>query len=41
MDIEGLGSETVSLLFNEGIIQNILDLYKLQKELLQCLVFVE
>ena len=32
MDIEGLGSETVSLLFNEGIIQNILDLYKLQKE---------
>ena len=32
MDIEGLGSETVGLLFNEGIIQNILDLYKLTKE---------
>ena len=32
MDIEGLGSETVGLLFNEGIIHNILDLYKLQKE---------
>jgi DNA ligase (NAD+) len=32
MDIEGLGSETVGLLFNEGIIQNILDLYKLKKE---------
>ena len=32
MDIEGLGSETVVLLFNEGIIHNIFDLYKLQKE---------
>ena len=32
MDIEGLGSETVVLLFNEGIIRNIFDLYKLQKE---------
>ncbi|WP_461533559.1 NAD-dependent DNA ligase LigA [Sinomicrobium sp.] len=32
MDIEGLGGETVSLLYNEGLIKNYADLYLLQKE---------
>jgi len=32
MDIEGLGSETVSLLFQEGLITNYADLYTLTKE---------
>ncbi len=32
MDIEGLGSETVSLLFKNGIIRNIADLYSLDKK---------
>ncbi|NND15047.1 MAG: NAD-dependent DNA ligase LigA [Eudoraea sp.] len=32
MDIEGLGSETVVLLFNEGLIANYADLYSLTKE---------
>ncbi|MET1259677.1 NAD-dependent DNA ligase LigA [Flagellimonas sp. DF-77] len=32
MDIEGLGSETVELLFNEGLIRNYADLYELTKE---------
>ncbi len=32
MDIEGLGGETVELLFNEGLIQNYADLYTLTKE---------
>ena len=32
MDIEGLGSETVELLFKEGLIANYADLYKLTKE---------
>jgi len=32
MDIEGLGSETVELLFKEGLIQNYADLYMLSKE---------
>ena len=32
MDIEGLGSETVTLLFNEGLITNYADLYTLTKE---------
>ena len=31
MDIEGLGGETVSLLFNEGLLSNIADLYRLEK----------
>jgi len=31
MDIEGLGGETVSLLFNEGLLFNIADLYRLEK----------
>ncbi len=32
MDIEGLGSETVSLLFLEGLIKNTADLYTLREE---------
>jgi len=32
MDIEGLGGETVELLFNEGLIANYADLYILTKE---------
>lgn len=32
MDIEGLGSETVELLFKEGLIENYADLYTLTKE---------
>ncbi|HVN59491.1 MAG TPA: NAD-dependent DNA ligase LigA [Bacteroidales bacterium] len=32
MDIEGLGEETVDLLYNKGLIKNIADLYLLKKE---------
>ncbi len=32
MDIEGLGSETVELLYKEGLIENYADLYELTKE---------
>ncbi len=32
MDIEGLGSETVELLYKEGLINNYADLYELRKE---------
>ena len=32
MDIDGIGGETISLLFQQGLIQNIVDLYRLQKE---------
>lgn len=32
MDIDGLGSETVELLFKEGLISNYADLYKLTKD---------
>ena len=32
MDIEGLGGETVALLFNEGLANNIADLYALKEE---------
>lgn len=32
MDIEGLGGETVALLYNSGLIENYADLYDLQKE---------
>lgn len=32
MDIEGLGGETVALLFNAGLIENYADLYDLKKE---------
>jgi DNA ligase (NAD+) len=32
MDIDGLGSETVSLFFYEGLIKNIADLYTLKEE---------
>jgi len=32
MDVEGLGEETVDLLFNKGLIRNIADLYELQPE---------
>ncbi|MCG2461100.1 NAD-dependent DNA ligase LigA [Flavobacteriaceae bacterium F89] len=32
MDIEGMGSETVELLFHEGLINNYADLYTLNKE---------
>ena len=34
MDIEGLGGETVALLFNEGLVNNIADLYALKEEAL-------
>lgn len=34
MDIEGLGGETVALLFHQGLIRNIADLYRLEKETL-------
>ncbi len=32
MDIDGLGGETVALLFNAGLVSNYADLYELQKE---------
>jgi len=32
MNIDGLGAETIDLLYNEGLIQNIADLYDLKKE---------
>ncbi|MGB4291653.1 MAG: NAD-dependent DNA ligase LigA, partial [Bacteroidales bacterium] len=32
MNIEGLGEETIDLLFNEGLVRNIADLYELKKE---------
>ncbi|MBN9282981.1 MULTISPECIES: NAD-dependent DNA ligase LigA [unclassified Flavobacterium] len=32
MDIEGLGGETVALLFNNGLVKNYADLYELKKE---------
>lgn len=32
MDIEGLGGETVTLLFNSGLVHNYADLYELKKE---------
>jgi DNA ligase (NAD+) len=32
MDIEGLGEETVDLLFSKGLISNVADLYELKKE---------
>ncbi|SHG18138.1 DNA ligase (NAD+) [Flavobacterium fluvii] len=32
MDIEGLGGETVALLYNNGLVQNYADLYKLKVE---------
>ncbi|HEX7583302.1 MAG TPA: NAD-dependent DNA ligase LigA, partial [Prolixibacteraceae bacterium] len=32
MNIDGLGAETIDLLFNEGLIKNIADIYDLQKE---------
>ncbi|OYQ33152.1 DNA ligase (NAD(+)) LigA [Flavobacterium cyanobacteriorum] len=32
MDIEGLGGETVTLLYNSGLIKNYADLYELKKE---------
>ena len=32
MDIDGIGGETISLLFQQGLIHNIADLYRLQKE---------
>jgi DNA ligase (NAD+) len=32
MDIEGLGEETVDLLFSKGLIRNVADLYELRKE---------
>jgi DNA ligase (NAD+) len=32
MDIDGLGGETVTLLYNNGLVQNYADLYELKKE---------
>jgi len=32
MNIDGLGSETIDLLYNEGLIKNVADLYELKKE---------
>ena len=32
MDIDGLGEETIDLLYNEGLVKGIADLYRLQKE---------
>ena len=32
MNIDGIGSETIDLLYNEGLIRNIADLYELKKE---------
>jgi len=32
MDIEGLGQETIDLLFEAGLVRNLTDIYKLQKE---------
>ncbi len=32
MDIDGLGQETIELLYNEGLAKNIVDLYALKKE---------
>lgn len=32
MDIDGLGAETVELLFNKGLIRNVADIYDLRKE---------
>jgi DNA ligase (NAD+) len=32
MDIEGLGEETVDLLFSKGLIRNVADLYDLRLE---------
>jgi DNA ligase (NAD+) len=32
MDIEGLGAETIELLFREGLVRNIADIYDLKKE---------
>ncbi len=32
MNIDGLGAETIDLLYNEGLIRNIADLYDLQKD---------
>ena len=32
MNIDGLGAETIDLLYNEGLIKNVADLYDLQKE---------
>jgi len=37
MDIEGLGGETVELLFRAGLIRNVADLYELRKEQLLAL----
>lgn len=37
MDIDGLGGETVELLFRSGLIRNVADLYDLQKEQLLAL----
>ena len=37
MDIEGLGEETIELLFENGLVRNIADLYDLRAEQLACL----
>lgn len=37
MDIDGIGQETIELLYNEGLVKNVADLYDLRKEQLMAL----
>jgi DNA ligase (NAD+) len=37
MDIDGIGQETIELLYNEGLVKNITDFYRLKKEQLEVL----
>jgi DNA ligase (NAD+) len=37
MDIDGIGQETIELLYNEGLVKNITDFYSLQKTQLEAL----
>jgi DNA ligase (NAD+) len=37
MDIDGIGQETIELLYNEGLVKNITDFYRLKKEQLEAL----
>ncbi len=35
MDIDGLGQETIDLLYNQGLIKSITDFYSIKKEQLE------